>query len=302
VDILFTGDVMLDRSVAAQARAAGDESLIAQVERMFLGVDATVSNLEGTITTNLSVSIPNNSVLRFTFDPHFAGFLKDIGITAVSLSNNHSFDFGEAGYEATKNFLAQAGVLSFGSPHNDDELSTKMELHGKTVCLVGYEGFVAPDPAPIAAEITRIRPSCDLVVATMHAGIEYLPGYTEQQQAAARAFIDAGADVVVGTHPHVVEPLEIYKGKAIFYSLGNFLFDQNASFITTHGLAVDMDWDGTETHYTLVPVTIQGEKVSFPDTADRVKTLSALVDKQLPEGVASAILKTYSFTLNNLAP
>lgn len=297
VRVLFTGDIMLDRNVALHAGTAGDESLIAQVERMFLEVDATVANLEGTITTNQSVSIQNNSLLQFTFDPRFAGFLKNIGVTAVSLSNNHTFDFGEDGYESTKKFLAQESILSFGSPHNDDGLSTKILLRGKNLCLVGYEGFVRPDPAPIAAEITRIRPLCDIVVATMHAGEEYVSGYTSQQSESAHAFIDAGADAVIGTHPHVVEPLEVYRGKAIFYSLGNFIFDQNFSFATTHGLAVDMEWDGAETRYTLIPVTIQNEEVSFSNTTDSIKTLSSLIDSNLSKEVASAILDTSSFTL-----
>lgn len=295
--VLFIGDVMLDRNVALHAKTFGDDSLVSQIESMFTGTDATVANLEGTITTNQSVSIQDNSILRFTFDPHFADFLKKIGITAVSLSNNHTFDFGESGYESTKNFLAQSNILSFGSPHNNDELSTKIVIHGKNFCLVGYEGFVAPDPTPIATEITRIRPACDIVAATMHAGEEYLPGYTSQQQEVAHAFIDAGADVVIGTHPHVVEPIEIYKGKAIFYSLGNFLFDQNFSFATTHGLAVDMEWNSDETRYTLVPITIAGEEASFSNAPDSPETLSALIDNNLPEDIASEIINTHSFTL-----
>ncbi|MFA6278627.1 MAG: CapA family protein [Candidatus Paceibacterota bacterium] len=297
VRILFTGDVMLDRNVALHAKTAGDASLIAQVERMFLGVDAIVANLEGTITTNPSVAIQDNSRLQFTFDPHFAGFLKNIGVTAVSLSNNHTFDFGLSGYEATKNFLANEGILSFGSPHNDDNISTKIELRGKNLCLVGYEGFVAPDLTPFVTEITRIRPSCDLIIATMHAGEEYFLGYTNPQQKAARAFIDAGADVVIGTHPHVVEPLEIYKGKAIFYSLGNFIFDQNFSFVTTHGLAVNMEWNDNETRYTLIPITIQYEEVSFSSTEDTTQTLYALIDGNLSKDIESAILNKYSFVL-----
>jgi len=297
VHSLFVGDTMLDRNVALHAKTAGDESLIAQVERMFLGVDATVANLEGTITTNESVSAQDNSALQFTFNPHFANFLKRIGITAVSLSNNHAFDFGESGYESTKNFLAQAGIISFGSPHNNDELSTEISAHGKNLCLVGYEGFVAPDPAPIVAEITRIRPSCYIVVATMHAGEEYLSGYTIQQQEAAHSFIDAGADVVIGTHSHVVEPIEIYKEKAIFYSLGNFLFDQNFSFETTHGIAVDMEWNGIEMRYTLVPITIRNEEVSFSDSADSAKTLSSLINNILSKDIKSSILETSSFIL-----
>jgi len=297
VRILFVGDIMLDRNVALHAKSFGDESLIAQVEPMFSAADATVANLEGTITTSPSVSIPDNSRLQFTFDPHFAGFLKNIGITAVSLSNNHTFDFGESGYEATKNFLAQAGVRSFGSLHNDDELSATIALYGNNLCLVGYEGFVALDPAPFVAEITRIRSACDIVAVTMHAGEEYFPGYTSQQQNVAHAFIDAGADVVIGTHPHVVEPLEIYKNKAIFYSLGNFIFDQNFSFETTHGLAVKMERSDSKTRYALIPITIQNEEVSFSGAVDSSKTLSALIDNNLPKDIASAILNTNSFII-----
>jgi AmmeMemoRadiSam system protein B len=297
LSVLFTGDVMLDRTVALHAKANGDAALFSQVERMFLGTDATVANLEGTITTEPSVSIPDHTILRFTFDPHVAPFLKNLGVTAVSLSNNHTFDFGSAGFKATKQYLQQAEILSFGSPHNDDELSTSFTVRGTKVCLVGYEEFVQPNPAPVAQHIAQIRPGCGLLIATMHAGVEYNAGFTSHQQEVAHAFVDAGADAVIGTHPHIVEPLEIYKGKAIFYSLGNFMFDQNFSFATTHGLAVQMTWAGSEMRYTLVPVTMKDEEVSFSSPADSIKTLRALVDSNLSKSVASDILSTYSFTL-----
>ncbi len=297
VAILFTGDLMLDRGVALHAQTHGDDVLFSRAKPLFLGVDAVVPNLEGTITDQPSVSSSDHSTLRFTFDPRVAPFLKNLGVTAVSLSNNHTFDFGEAGYESTKEYLRQAGILSFGSPHNDDELVTSFTVRGTSVCLVGYEEFVQPDVAPFEALITRVRPSCDLLIATMHAGTEYESGYTAHQQVVAHAFIDAGADMVIGTHPHVVEPLEIYKGKAIFYSLGNFMFDQDFSYETTHGLAVRAERSATSTRYTLIPVTIRHQEASLSEEPDRTKTLSALIDSSLPSDVASAILVKGSFTL-----
>ncbi|HEX8947229.1 MAG TPA: CapA family protein [Candidatus Paceibacterota bacterium] len=302
VTLLFTGDLMLDRGVANHAKTYGDAVLFSRVARLFLGADALVPNLEGTITDQPSVSIPDHSILRFTFDPRVAPFLKNLGVTAVSLSNNHTFDFGEAGYESTKEYLRQASILSFGSPHNDDELVTSFSVRSTSVCLVGYEEFVQSDVAPFAELITRLRPSCDLLIATMHAGTEYESGYTAHQQAVAHAFIDAGADMVIGTHPHVVEPLEIYKGKAIFYSLGNFMFDQDFSYETTHGLAVRAERSATSTRYTLIPLTISHQETSFADEPDRTKTLSALIDSGLPRDVASSMLTTHSFTLPNVRP
>lgn len=296
--LLFIGDVMLDRAVALHAQREGKGSLVGHVAQIFLGMDTTVANLEGTITTNPSVSEVNFDDLRFTFEPDYADYLKQIGISAVSLSNNHTFDFGQDGYRQTKEFLAQVGIVPFGSPHNEEgQLSADITIRGKKVCFVGYEEFIKPDLVPLVDEIKRIRPGCHLLIATMHAGVEYASSYTESQQRAAHAFVDAGADMVVGTHPHVVQPLEIYKGKPIFYSLGNFLFDQDFSFETTHGLAVAVTWGGESTSYTLVPVTIRGGEVSFPGTDDHRTTLRALVDENLPQDIASAILESSSFTL-----
>lgn len=298
VHLLFTGDVMLDRAVAQRMQEQGAQTVLRSVERLFLGVDAVIINLEGTITSQASVSIPDHSRLEFTFDPSMATFLAENGVTAVSLSNNHTDDFGAGGYAQTKSFLSQAGIASFGSPDNHGELSTSLVIHGKHICLVGYEGFIHASTTLVAAEIQRIRPECDLLVATMHAGTEYLSGHTWQQEQAAHAFIDAGADLVIGTHPHVVEPLEIYKGKAIFYSLGNFIFDQDFSFETTHGLVVDLEWDGSQFRYVFVPISIQREKVSFPDPIARLQTLQALVDSHMTSDVQSAILQSYTLILH----
>ena len=297
VRILFLGDIMLDRSVAVRAKAVGYDALTTKVESMFTSADATVANLEGTITTNPSISQVDHTKLQFTFNPAAVPFLQHIGITAVSLSNNHALDFGRSGYRATKEFLKQGNIIAFGSPYNFDNPSTKFTIRGRNICFVGYEGAYTFNASSTEREIARLRPSCDLLIATMHAGVEYDTGHTSEQRRVARAFIDAGADAIIGTHPHVVEPLEIYKGKAIFYSLGNFIFDQNFSFGTTHGLAVYMEWNENETAYELVPITIRGQEATFSDNDEGLKTRSALIDRELPNDISGAILNTSSFTL-----
>lgn len=272
--ILFVGDVMLDRHVAKHAAAKGDAALFAGVRELFGQQDAIIANLEGTLTSNESVAV--GDVLRFTFHPRFAALLASLGVRAVSLSNNHTDDFGSEGLVETRERLAGAGIAFFGSPHNTDSLSTTIEVAGKHVCLVGYEGFIAIDPEPVAAEIARLRPTCDYLVATMHAGEEYEPDASPLQERAARAFVDAGADVVIGTHPHVVQPLELYRGKPIFYSLGNFMFDQNFSFGTTHGLAVELTLAGERATYRLIPITVLHQEVSLSDAESAAKTLASL--------------------------
>lgn len=294
--LLFVGDVMLDRAVASHAKAKGDHALFAGVADLFSGVDHVVANLEGTITTYPSVAVPNSEDLRFTFDPHFATLLKTLGITIVSLSNNHTDDFGKEGYAQTKRYLSEVGVSFFGSSDNT-ELSRQIQVRGRNTCFVGYEGFINASTTPVVREIQRLRPLCAFVITTMHDGAEYQATSTAHQQNAAHAFVDAGADVVIGTHPHVVQPIEIYKGKAIFYSLGNFMFDQDFSFATTHGIAVRAEFDTDTTHFSLIPTTIKGQEVSRTEGDDALKTLSRLIDRALPFQIASDILNARAFTL-----
>ena len=297
VHLLFVGDIMLDRIIALHAKKYGVDSLFAKVERLFLGTHAVVGNFEGTITSEPSVSEKDFSLLRFTVDPAFAGLLGRLHFTALSLANNHAFDFGKDGYEQTKSNLRAAGVSPFGSPQNSDNLSARILTQGKTICLVGYHDLFNPDPKSTLLEIKSMKESCSYIVLYAHWGVEYAGTPSERQKMLAHEFVDAGADLVVGTHPHVVEPLEIYRNKAIFYSLGNFIFDQDMSFDTEHGLAVHVEWNEARTRFTLVPVSIERGEVSIASPADRKRVISALVGAGLPADASSDIIKKQEFTL-----
>lgn len=297
VTFLFTGDVMLDRGVANHASKHGDDSLFRGVESVMKDVDAVVVNLETTLSTRPSVAAGMD--LRFTSDPRFAKLLMDLNVDVATLSNNHTDDFGAEGLNSTREYLTSAGIEYFGSPHNrEGELSLVTEIEGLTVCFVGYEGFIAVDPAPIAEEIRRIDPGCTYMVATMHAGEEYTPEPSEIQVAAARAFIDAGADVVVGSHPHIVQPLELYKGKPIFYSLGNFMFDQDFSWETTHGLLVEAAFTSDAVSYTLIPTDIVKAEASVSESPQDIeRTLTMLKHSSWSEEFSAQVLGTKTFTV-----
>ncbi len=276
VRVLFVGDLMLDRNVSRTIAAEGPDVLFAGSKELFAAADLRVGNLEGTITTNPSIAKRDNKQLKFTFDPLQAqSVLQPLRFDAVSLANNHALDFGEFGFDETKERLLQLGVRSFGSPFNDSStISTSVDAKGKTFCFVGYHSLYVATTTAVLSEIARIRPNCFKVVVFAHWGEEYQTHSNTAQREAAYSFIDAGADVVIGAHPHVVQEAEIYKDKAIFYSLGNFMFDQNFSVETVRGLAVRIDFYANKTSFALTPVTIRDQHSEVAEGPEREAILS----------------------------
>lgn len=272
---------MFDRGVAVHAATHGDDSLLRGALPFLSGNDAVIGNLEGTITTEPSIAQRDHSILHFTFDPRFAGVIRRAGFTAVSMANNHALDFYRSGFASTTAYLDAAGIAHFGSPYNDAQISTSIIVRGKRICLVGYHDLYSHDPSPAIAEIERIRLVCDLIAVMPHWGEEYHLVQTDRQTELGHEFIDAGADLVIGSHPHVVEPVEIYRGRAIFYSLGNFVFDQAFSFWVQHGLAVRAvvrwpdDGGSPRIDLALVPTTIHSAETGTSTPEETAKVLEA---------------------------
>lgn len=274
--ILFVGDIMLDRSVAKHAHASSTAVLFAGVLDLFKTADTNVANLEGTVTTNPSIAQVDHTILRFTFDPKLAQeALKPLNLAAASLANNHAYDFGREGFDATRGYLHEWGIKPFGHPVNARDLSATLDIRGKTFCLVGYHSLYDPSTMEVVAEIAKLRPECYRIIVFPHWGDEYEALANAQQVAAAHEFIGAGADLIIGAHPHVVQNVETYQGKAIFYSLGNFMFDQNFSWATTHGLAVKATFGEESTSFKLTPITIKNQEAAPADEADAKRVLEA---------------------------
>lgn len=275
LSVLFVGDIMLDRAVALRAEAAGDKVLFAGVRDIFAAHDLVVANLEGAITNEPSVSRANPNVLRFTFDPRMAPLLADVGVSAVSLANNHTLDFGEFGFDDTQFYLQEAGIAAFGSPHNDRALATATTVRGKTVCFVGYHELFVSTPTPVVEKLQAIEPECSYSIVFAHWGVEYEHEPSTSQRELAHLFVDSGADLVIGAHPHIVQPVEVYKNVAIFYSLGNFIFDQDWMPEVRRGTMVSVEFTDNKTRFTVLPTNTYLE-ASLADEAASVAVLADL--------------------------
>lgn len=288
VTLFSLGDVMLDRYI----RQAIDRNSAAypfeNVTRLLSGTDLLIANLEGPITDSAPQPLePNNLV--FTFDPEVIPALAKLGFGAFSLANNHTDNYGKAGFQETKSRLTEAGIASFGDYFNQDELSTVQTVRGRRIGLVGYNGLKS-GLDNVLSEIERLRPEVDKLIVFSHWGSEYQSDFNSTQQTAAHAFVDHGADLVLGAHPHVIQPLEVYKDKAIFYSLGNFIFDQTFSEETQQGLGVGIVFGSAKTTFTLAPVGMASLQATLLTGAERDKILNSLADDSaVPDGLRESI-------------
>jgi len=266
VTILFAGDMMLDRNVRNIIDRKGFEYFFGGVSELIKSADISVGNLEGAFTDFPSVTASLTSKeLVFTFDPKLAPKLFDLGFDILGLANNHTYNFGNNGLESTRRHIGSSGMLYYGDPFNKDEISTIITKSGIRIGIVGFHEFYYTNFDKVYAEISRLRSEVDVLIVTPHWGIEYNVEPSKNIREWAHKFIDSGADVVIGTHQHVVGSTEIYKGKKIYYSLGNFAFDQYFSKATMQGLVVIIDIDkGNEAidiNFTDVPVYVDREGV-----------------------------------------
>lgn len=302
VSVLFAGDAMFDRNVAKRAEGREEGTMWgAKLLELFADTNTNlrVLNLEGTITTNASIARRDSSILRFTFNPQFVQTsIAPLRLSAVSLANNHALDFYERGYTSTREYLDEWDIAHFGHPLNTaGNLSTMLSVGNRQLCLVGYHELFKSDPTSVISEIEDIRSLCWRIVVVPHWGIEYEGTPSSLQRSLAHQFLDAGADVIIGAHPHVVQTVEIYDGKPIFYSLGNFMFDQDFSWETTHALLVHVVFLEAETRVKLYPTSVVLSQADLAQGEERERILKALVGIELPETVSVPLLAEGAFSL-----
>ncbi len=249
---LVVGDIMLGRNVGNLMRTNGNDFPFARIGDLLASVDFVFGNLEGPIT-ELDNEPENN--LRFHFDPSVAEALNTYNVRLVSLANNHWGDQGLEGHNDTKQFLNDAHVAYVGGK-TESPLGTVATVPGTDVVFIGLDTTITPvDFEELHTELLAF-PSDTALVALVHWGDEYEPAHNEFQETFAHFLIDNGVDIVFGAHPHVIEDRETYKGKEIFYSLGNFIFDQYWNDEVQTGLVVKVTV-GDE--LTIEPVTIKSE-------------------------------------------
>ena len=236
VTLGFVGDILLD-SAPGQAVAGGQDPF-APTRVLLKGADLTIGNLECPVATGGAAV---DKVYTFRAAPSTLPLLHR-HFDAVSVANNHSGDYGPEAFRQTLQQLTAAHVAYFGG---GDDLAAAhapllLEKHGLKIALLGYDEYhprsfeAAPDHPGVAwAEDEQIildmararRAGADIVLPFFHWGWENEAAPSARQRELAHELIDAGADAVIGSHPHVTQGAEMYRGRPIIYSLGNFVFD-----------------------------------------------------------------------------
>ena len=261
------------------------------VRDILMADDLTLVNFEGTLTD--STYVPNNkkeNQFLFSAPPEYVSILADNGIEAVALENNHVMDHGKAGYQDTCDTLSAAGVAYSGHLG----ASTFTTETGVKIGMLAYQTFNGNYKniyAAIEGDIKALRDAgCALVVVSYHWGEEkdYVPN--ERQVPLGRATIDAGADLVIGHHSHRMNPIEVYKGKYICYSLGNFSFAGNGrpddmdTYIFQQRFRVYPDGTVENADMRIIPCSISSQEnvndfKPTPKDADGAAALLARLDK-----------------------
>ena len=237
VSVVFAGDIMLEGAPARAMHRGKDP--FAGVSHLFKNADVRLGNLECVVATVGSVEPEKPNVFRVS--PSSLNYVRR-HFDAVGLANNHSGDYGPHAFAQMLGFLKRAGLGYYGGGHNLKEAHAPLilERQGLRIAVLGYDEFqprnfeADHDRAGVAwsedeqvvrdiADARRVW-KADVVIPVMHWGWEE-PKANARQRALAKLMIDAGADAVIGGHPHQLQDTETYKGKPIFYSLGNFVFE-----------------------------------------------------------------------------
>lgn len=317
--LMFAGDIMLNGIRPGPA-------IFEAVRRMTAGSDASLANLEIPLTTASTrtqrksvqeLSAHNQWILKA--DPRHAPFIADSGITMVSLANNHAMDYGPAGLAQMSAELDRAKILHAGAGLNSNiAMRPAIEVlpSGKKLALLSVMGFMTQSalykttPATLTTPgigvlntggvitakvreklanwIATARGLADFVVVGIHWGVERKNLPTPYQVALGRALIDAGADIVWGNHPHVLQGAELYKGRLIMYSVGNLISNLPA---VTGVFQARIDENGKQ-QIAFIPARVTHGRVSFVETRlrraeiGRMRSLCQLLLRRYPSPVS----------------
>lgn len=257
VIIGLMGDLGLGRYITSIARQKKDFSWsFSGVSQLLQQNDFNLANLESPIINNC----PEGKTGTFTFcgDNKFIPQLQKNKFI-LNLANNHIFNYGQDGFNQTKTFLTQANIDFFYS-HNSDSEFIQKEINGIKFGFLGFDYISNPnlDSQMILNLIKKYDSQVDWLIVSIHWGNEYLPQAESWRVSLAHQMIDVGADIIHGHHPHVIQNQEVYQNKPIYYSLGNFIFDQNWSKETSTSEIVNLTLTKNSILNTdIIPLTIK---------------------------------------------
>ena len=244
VHIAAVGDLMLSRRLGTAIQNGDIDFPFANVASHLQQAELTIGNVESAIGSG---GVPEAKSYPFLAPPETAVSIAKAGFDVVSLANNHGMDFGAAALLDAITLFQQQGIATIGAGANAAQAHAPFitEINGLTLALLAYvhvpvensgfntriwsatdqPGLAWGDPETVAADVTAVSTQVDIVIVVLHSGYEYVPNPSPPQVAASHAAIDAGADLVIGHHAHILQGVEFYKEGVIAYGLGNFAFD-----------------------------------------------------------------------------
>lgn len=274
IRLLFAGDLYLTESSQSKYRQSGisalaTEELLASAR----GADLFVLNQEFPFGTTGEAM--EDKEYTFRVPPDLVSVPGDLGVDLVTLANNHILDFGREPLSETITALDGAGIAHVGAGADLEAAKAlkTFDIQGKTLGFLGasrvipvaswnasgYNSgvFTTYDPARLLEEIQKAKETCDFVAVLVHWGIERNTFPEDYQTTLAHQYIDAGADAVIGSHPHVLQGIEFYQGKPIFYSLGNFIFNNSAY----ESIMAELELVKDEIRVRVVPCASEGNQM-----------------------------------------
>jgi poly-gamma-glutamate synthesis protein (capsule biosynthesis protein) len=200
----------------------GPDYFLENVRHIFRADDLTVVNLEGSLTTSTDIQ---DKMWNHKGDPEYVEIMTSSSVEVATMGNNHRLDYGQSGCDETEQVLTDAGIS-----YCYDDIYLIYQVKGVKVGFVSvnehYDGRTVETWLTEGYQYLRQK-GCVIVVACVHWGLEKTPVLNDYQLELGYKLIDMGYDLVVGNHPHVLQEMEEYNGKIIFYSLGNFSFGGN---------------------------------------------------------------------------
>lgn len=308
--LTFVGDVMMAGRVGTLLEEKGYDYPYLHVRELFLSDDYTAANLETPVTTH---GTPERKAYVYKSAPQAIPALKEAGVDLVNLANNHSMDQGENGLIDTFRVLEENDIAYVGAGRDESRAYAPVyvERKGMKIAFLGfsrviphvgwYAGKNKPgvaatyDPAKALEAIRSAGQIADLVVVIAHWGEERADYPVDYQKQLAHAYIDAGAHLVIGSHPHVLQGLERYRNGWIAYSLGNFIFTRSTHAQTWETVILQASCSkSAQCELTLLPFyTELGRPVPLNATdgaklLKRVESISFNV-RISPDGKAKAV-------------
>jgi poly-gamma-glutamate synthesis protein (capsule biosynthesis protein) len=268
--IIFVGDVMMARNVEFLMDEHGSEY-------PFKGINFNETASNPYVVGNFEATIPKSHVptknqqMRFSVAAGSVQSLFDAGFTHLSLANNHGLDFGPTSLLHTQEVLQNVGVSWFGHPQKVSTESTSfVTINDIEVAIIGLHALNSVPSEEVLKEIFSYASArSDMQIVYVHWGIEYDAVSSIAQQQLAQTLVQAGADLIIGHHPHVVQEIDLIAGVPVFYSLGNYIFDQYFSKAVQTGMLLQLDTAG-EIGIHILPVQ-SSKKISQPSYMSNVQ-------------------------------